>query len=167
MDSNTTITGVIFVLFCMVLFVLINRNKRKKEKQFLQPLNRLAAKENCKISQYDSWNNSVIGIDETANFIFTINKIIDNETSQSINLAEMQRCRLAESSRTESTKEGSIKVFDRISLVFSNVDKAKPDVIVEFYNSNTDRLTLTGELQLAEKWCEIANDKIATLTKMK
>ena len=62
-------------------------------------------------------------------------------------------------------KEGSIKAFDRIDLVFSNKDKSKADVVVEFYNANTDRLTLSGELQLAEKWCTLINNKVASLSK--
>jgi hypothetical protein len=33
----------------------------------------------------------------------------------------------------------------------------KPDVILDFYNSGYDSLTLRGEIQLAEKWAEIAN----------
>ena len=36
---------------------------------------------------------------------------------------------------------------------------------VEFYNANTDRLTLTGELQLAEKWCVLVNNKLASICK--
>jgi hypothetical protein len=52
-----------------------------------------------------------------------------------------------------------------MSLV--NPDKNKPDTKVEFYNADYDRLTLTGEVQLSEKWCKILNDKIAELAKVK
>jgi|APDOM4702015159_1054818.scaffolds.fasta_scaffold159574_1 hypothetical protein len=165
MDSGTTIAGGIFILFCIILFILVNRSKKKKEKQFLLPLSRLAEKENCKVSRYDIWNNSVIGIDEATSLVFVIRKINDTETSQRINLAEVFRCRVTEVSRTSGPKEGNIKAFDRINLEFTNIDKNKSDIIVEFYNANTDRLTLTGELQLAEKWCKIANDKIASISK--
>jgi len=165
MDSSTTITMGIFILICIILFVIINGNKKKKAKQFLQTLNDFAEKENCKISTYDIWNNSVIGIDDATNRVFVIRKINDNETSQRINLAEIFRCRVVEVSRTSGPKEGNMKAFDRIDLVFSNKDKSKVDIVVEFYNANTDRLTLTGELQLAEKWCKITNDKIASISK--
>lgn len=171
MDSSTTITGGIFILFCIMLFVLINRNKRKKEKQFLQPLNRLAEKENCKISQYDIWNNSIIGIDDLTNQVFVIKNIFDVETFQCIKLTEILNCRVNEvgrtmtlASRTPGIKGNVIKAFDKIELVFINHDKNKPELIAEFYNKETGNLNLTGELQMAQKWCKIANDKITALT---
>lgn len=156
-----------FILLCIILIVLINRNKRKREQYFLLPLYGLAEKENCKVSRYDIWNNSIIGIDETTNFIFAIKKINGSETAQIINLAQMLRCRVVEISRTSGPKEGNIKVFDRIDLAFTHVDKNKPESMVEFYNANADRLTLTGELQKAEKWCKIANDRITALAAIK
>jgi len=165
MDSGTTIAGGIFILFCIILFILVNRSKKKKEKQFLLPLSRLAEKENCKVSRYDIWNDSVIGIDEATSLVFVIRKINDTETSQRINLAEIFRCRVAEVSRISGPKEGNLKAFDRIDLVFVCKDKSKADIVVEFYNANTDRLTLTGELQLAEKWCMLLSNKVASISK--
>jgi hypothetical protein len=172
MDSTTTITGGVFILFCIILFVINNRNKRKKEKQFLQPMNRLAEKDNCKISQYDIWNKSIIGIDNLTNHVYFIKQLFDDATSLSINLNEILKCRMNEvgqtvilASRTKGIKGNVIKTFDKVELVFINRDKNKPDVIAEFYNKETGNLNLTGELQLAEKWCKIANDKIASISK--
>jgi hypothetical protein len=165
MDSNTIVIGGIIVLFVITLYILNSRSKKKKEAQFLQPLNRLAEKDNCKISQYDIWNDSVIGIDETQNTVFVIRKKKEKETSIVVNLSEIFRCRVIEVSRTSGPKEGNAIAFDRIDLAFINKDKSKADVVVEFFDANTDRLTLTGELQLAEKWCVLVNNKLASLGK--
>ncbi|MDD2305357.1 MAG: hypothetical protein PHP53_11720 [Prolixibacteraceae bacterium] len=165
MDSNTMVIGVIIVLFGITLYILNSRSKKKKEAQFLQPLSRLAEKDNCKISQYDIWNDSVIGIDETQNTVFAIRKKKEKENSIVVNLAEIFRCRVIEVSRTSGPKEGNAIAFDRIDLAFINKDKSKADVVVEFFDANTDRLTLTGELQLAEKWCVLVNNKLASLGK--
>lgn len=165
MDSNTMVIGVIIVLFGITLYILNSRSKKKKEAQFLQPLSRLAEKDNCKISQYDIWNDSVIGIDETQNTVFAIRKKKEKETSIVVNLAEIFRCRVIEVSRTSGPKEGNAIAFDRIDLAFINKDKSKADVVVEFFDANTDRLTLTGELQLAEKWCVLVNNKLASIGK--
>lgn len=165
MDSNTIVIGGIIVLFGIILYILNSRSKKKKEAQFLQPLSRLAEKDNCKISQYDIWNDSVIGIDETQNTVFAIRKKKEKETSIVVNLAEIFRCRVIEVSRTSGPKEGNAIAFDRIDLAFINKDKSKADVVVEFFDANTDRLTLTGELQLAEKWCVLVNNKLASLGK--
>ena len=155
----------VFILICIILFVIINSNKKKKAKQYLLPLNKLAENKNCTISHYDIWSDSVIGIDETQNIVFAIRKTKEKETNIVVILAEIFRCRVAEISRTSGPKEGNIKAFDRIDLVLINKDKSKADVVVEFYNANTDRLTLTGELQLAEKWCMLINNKAASLSK--
>ena len=165
MDSNTMVIGVIIVLFGITLYILNSRSKKKKEAQFLQPLSRLAEKDNCKISQYDIWNDSVIGIDETQNTVFAIRKKKEKETSIVVNLAEIFRCRVIEVSRTSGPKEGNAIAFDRIDLAFINKDKSKADVVVEFFDANTDRLTLTGELQLAQKWCVLVNNKLASIGK--
>jgi len=165
MDSSTILTSGIFILFCMILYVLVNRSKKKKEKQLLIPLRSLAETDNCEISHYDIWNDSVIGIDKTKNIVLSIRKTKEKETSVVVYLADFFRCKVTEVSRTSGSKEGNIKAFDRIDLVFNSKDKNKSDINVEFYNANTDRLTLTGELQVAEKWCKIANDRIRSLTK--
>ena len=165
MDSNTMVIGGIIVLFGITLYVLISSSRKRKEAQFLQPLRQLAEKDNCKISQYDIWNNSVIGIDATQNMVFAIRRTKEKETSIVVNLAEIFRCKVIEVSRTSGPKEGNMIAFDRIDLAFINKDKSKADVVVEFYNANTDRLTLTGELQLAEKWCVLVNNKLASINK--
>ena len=166
MDLTTIIT-IAIILFCIVLFVLQSRKKKQKEAQLLQPLFELAEKNNCKISKHERLNNSFIGIDELANIVFVVSNVNNIESSQQIDLADILKCRVIESSRSVSTKEGSIKVVDKSELSLVNPDKNKPDTKVEFYNADYDRLTLTGEVQLSEKWCKILNDKIAELAKVK
>jgi hypothetical protein len=165
MSLGLIITGALCLFLFIIILVAARNSKRKKQNTFLNPLNSLAEGANCKISQYDIWNDSVIGIDNTRNFVFAIRKTIDNETSVTINLAEVFRCRIAEVSRTTGPKEGNFIAFDRIDLVFMCKDKSKADIVVEFYNANTDRLTLTGELQLAQKWCMLINNITAALSK--
>ena len=167
MDLNTIITVVIITTFCILLYALINSGKKKKEAKFLQTLFVLAERMNGQISEHDRWNNSIIGIDKARNYVFVVKKINGNETSQQINLADFQKCRVNESGRVVSTKESSTKVVDRIELVFSDFDKNKPDTIIEFYNTAYDNLFLAGELQIAEKWSKIVNDKISELARIK
>jgi len=166
MNSGLIITVAISLLLTIIISVSVSKSKKKKQIRFLDPLNSLAESKNCKISAYDIWNNSIIGMDKTNHFLFAIQKMKgDDKAELVINLTEIFRCRVAESSRTSGPKEGNLKAFDRIDLVFTNKDKNKADKIVEFYNSNTDSLTLTGELQLAEKWCVLVNNGIAEIGK--
>jgi hypothetical protein len=165
MSLVLTIGGAIVMLLAAIIIVSINKSKTAKKIKFLNPLNDLAQRNGCQIRHYDIWAESVIGIDETRNFVFVVRKTPGSEAEIAINLANIFRCRVAEISRTSGPKEGNLKVFDRIDLVFMNKEKSKPDVLVEFYDSNIDRLTLAGELQLAEKWCTLINKQIATIEK--
>ena len=79
MDSKTIIAAVVFILICVLLIRFMGRNKKKLDSQFLKSLFGLAEKNNCKISKYDRWNNSIIGIDEGALHIFIISKINEVE----------------------------------------------------------------------------------------
>jgi len=167
MDLGTTITGIVIILICIIPFALMSINSRKKEKKLLQGLTEIAERNNCKISRYELWNSSTIGIDDTSLIIFYTRKSKDIETSQQINLVEIQKCRLVNLSRTVSNKDGNFKVIDKLELAFSFQDKNRNELILEFYNADYDSLTLTGELQLAEKWCKIFNDKISEMIKQK
>jgi len=160
------IIGVVAVL-ALAVIIIISTSKSRKEKKikFLDPLHELANHEGCHVSRHDIWSESVIGIDESNNKVFVIRKTAGSEAEKVINLAEIFRCRVAEISRVSGPKEGNTKAFDRIDLVFMNKEKSKPDAVVEFYNSNTDRLTLAGELQLAEKWCMLVNRQLDAIRK--
>jgi predicted RND superfamily exporter protein len=165
MSLGLIIAGVVCLLLIVVVAIFSGKNKKAKHLKYISPLNALAEKVGGKISKTDIWNDSVIGIDEMKNLIFVIQKISTDEKKIVINLAEVFRCRVSEISRTSGAKEGYMKAFDRIDLVFSNREKSKADISVSFYNSETDRLTLTGELQLAEKWCTLVNNKLASIEK--
>jgi CRISPR/Cas system-associated protein Csm6 len=74
MDSETIIFLGIMVLACVIPIVLINRNKKKKEKHFLEALFSLAEKSNGKISEHELWHNAEIGIDREARKLYFIRK---------------------------------------------------------------------------------------------
>lgn len=167
MDLGTSIVGVIIILICIIPFALMSINRRKKERKLLQGLTEIAQRNNCKISRYELWNNSTIGIDDTTLMIFYTRKSKDIETSQQINLAEIQKCRIVNLSRTVSNKDGNFKVTEKLELAFSFQDKNRGEVVLEFYNTDYDSSTLTGELQLVEKWCKLFNDKISETSKQK
>jgi hypothetical protein len=158
MDFGTSLIGILFLLFCFIIFVILSRSNRKREKQLLQQLISLAKHNNSTISQHDIWKSSAIGIDKTANILFVICDINNQSNAHTINLSEVQRCRVINTNKTINNNEDSYTVIGKVELAFSNRDKNKPEAIVEFYNIDNDNATLSGELQLSEKWCKITND---------
>lgn len=163
--------GIIFGLVIMIIIVLavviVNSNKKNKKKQFVQTLSDLAEKSNCKISEYDLWNNSLIGIDTAAHKLFFIRKNGENAISNVIDLQGIQKSRVINSNRVVTNKDSNHTVTDKIELALASPDARISDTILEIYNTNRDNLFLNGELPLAEKWAAIVNTNIAGITQRK
>jgi len=164
MDVGTSLIGLIFLLFCVIIFVILSRSNRKREKKLLQSLRRLAEQSNCKIMQHDIWNNSVIGIDHTANVVFAIRNTNNNSVCFQINLSEIQKCSVINTRKTGGNKEDNFREIEKLELSFTYSDKNKPVTVFDFYNAGYDTSSLNGELQLIERWCKIANDKFTLLS---
>jgi len=70
MELGTTIVGIVIILICIIPFALMSINNKKKEKKLLRGLSAFAERNSFKISRYELWNNSTIGIDDTSLTIF-------------------------------------------------------------------------------------------------
>lgn len=165
MDIGTTIIGIVIALICALPIILSIVNSSRRKKIILQKLFDFALKNNCKISQHGTCNNLTVGIDDTENMIFFTKKTKDNEVFQQINLAEIQLCRVINSTRNVKHKETSLLVVEKLELAFAYQDKNKKEFLIEFYNCVDDGQAFTGEVQFIEKWCKIINDKISTISK--
>jgi len=162
-----TIIGLVLLLIIVLTVVILNSNKKNKKKQFVQTLFDMAEKSNCKISDNDLWNNTLIGIDKNAHKLFFLRKTEDNSISNEIDLSGIQKCRVINSSRIVTNKESNHTVIDRLELALTSADPKIADTILQFYNTNRDNLFLNGEIQLAEKWAAIVNTNIAGITQRK
>jgi len=163
MDTGSIIFLVVLVVLCAIPILIINSKKKKSEKLFLQALFNLAANSNCNISEHECWHNAEIGIDREASKLFFIRKTGTDEVASEINLSEMQKCRFVNTNRSVVNGGGNQTVIERLELVFTSQDKNKANTILDLYNSHYDSLTLRGEIQLAEKWEEIANSMMVPL----
>jgi hypothetical protein len=163
MDLGASIVGMIVILICTIPFVLISVNNRKKGEELRQRLFDFAKKSNFTVNRFDSWHRSSIGIDDQNDVIFFTRTVKDQAFLQQINLSEIQKCRVIITRKTASSSGG----IDILELAFTYQNKQKSDVILEFYNAAHDSLTLSGELQMVEKWGKIVNDKIAVVTSLR
>lgn len=102
-------------------------------------------------------------MDEAAHIIFFTRKVKETETLQTIHLAEVQKCRVINSGRVVSQTVGNHQVIEKLELEFAYWNKVKTATVLEFYNTDSDSLTLTGELQLAEKWNKIVNNCLSVI----
>lgn len=164
MDFGTSVIGMIFLLFCVIIFVILSRSNRKREKEVLQTLKRLAADNKCTITQYDTWNNSGIGIDKKTNIIFSTRNINNHSNSLQVMLPEMKKCKVVRSNTRGRHEGGNFNAIEKIELVFTSLDSSKPETIVVFYSADIDGPSLNGEIQVIEKWRKIANDQLSALS---
>jgi len=161
------IFGLVILIIIALAVVILNNNKKNKKKQFIQKLFDLAEKSNCKISDHDLWNNTLIGIDKDAHKLFFIRENANNSISNEIDLTGIQKCRVINSSRVVTNNETNHTVIDKLELALTSPDAKIADTMLEFYNTNRDNLFLNGELQLADKWASIVNENIAGITQRK
>lgn len=161
LDTGTILTAIFFLLLCTVPFILMNISHRKKVKQNLQLLNKEAGKYKLTVTAFNTWGNTSIGMDERANVVFFTKKTADGDTTQQVALAEADKCRIANIKRTESDGDHHYSLTEKLDLVFETRDKKKTGTALSFFDIQHDGGMLTGELQMAEKWCTIINTKIA------
>jgi hypothetical protein len=162
MDLGTIVITLVFIAIVTVPFVLTGYSKKRKKKNLFHRLTEMAENEGCAITQHEFCGDFLIGLDEVADRLFFFKKSENHEIVQSVNLMEYKSCRLVNSNRTVGDKKTSYSVIDKLELCFYPNDKSKPDILVELYNDEYDSLTLTGELQLAEKWEKLLNERMKT-----
>jgi len=155
MDSNIILNWSIIISTILFLIAFTKRKNKKKENKIFSVLQSFANENNCTISNYDHLKKTLIGIDKGSKNLFFIRTMNNKENRTIIDLSEVIKCRMINSERTTTFDNEKVKVIDKIMLVFSFIDKRKEDVSLEFYNNNYDQLTISGELQLAQKWLGI------------
>ncbi len=160
MDLGASFVGMIVILICIIPFILISINNRKKDEKLRLKLFDFAQRSNFVVTRYDLWHHSSIGIDDQNEVIFFTRTVKEQAFLQQINLSEIQKCRVIITRKTASSSGG----IEKLELAFTYQNKQKQDVFVEFYNAAYDSLTLSGELQMVEKWGKIVNDKIPVTT---
>ena len=160
MDLSTILGWLITLFIITGLIVFLRIKNLNKKKQTLSILQTFAKENNSEISIYDTWDKTLIGVDnKKMNKLFFIRSIQGKDTRQVIILSDILDCKMAKISRNVSFKGETVHVIDKIDLVFSF--NKKPNISLEFYNSAYDHLTLSGELQLAEKWLELIKKSIS------
>ena len=157
MDSNIIIWSAAILTISGVV-ILVRTGKRKKENRYLSALQSFAREHNSTVSVYDHWDKTTIGMDQLAPCkLFFIRTVPGKEIRQVVELSEVMGCRLSKTARMMKNKKETVNVIDRIELRFTFIQSQMPELALEFYNNDYDSLTLSGELQLAQKWLEMIN----------
>lgn len=163
MDSNAIVSWSIFILALISLIISATiRNKNKEKKTLLELLN-FAKENNSSISGSDHWGKTLIGVDDNEiSKLFFIRITPGKYYKEVIHLSKVESCALHKVERVVVNKDIKVTVIDKIELVFTFVKNESPTVLLEFYNTDYDNLTISSELHLAQKWLGIVKSILAT-----
>lgn len=161
LNSITMITVLVLLVFCILPVVIINQKRKKKAGESLQLLKTFAEENQCKITEHELFNQIIIGIDKDAHQLFFIRTTEEKKFQQKIYLSEVKKCRMEETGRTVDSGH----VIEKIDLAFAPVASNQKEIILNIYNADYDNLTLSGEIQFAEKWVQLINDHLKTINK--
>ncbi len=167
MDLGTIIITLVFIAIVTVPFILTGYSRKRKKKNLFRRLTEMAENERCTITQHEFCANFVIGLDGMANRLFFYKKVENLEIEKSLHLREFKSCRLINSNRTVTHKKEKYYVVDKLELSFYPAEKRAPEISIELYNDEYDSLMLSGELQLAEKWEKLLNERLKSPPKPK
>jgi len=156
MNLGIPIILAIIIAICIVPFILMSRNSKKRERKTLQSIINIANQQDCTITKHEICGDFIIGIDETKNFVFFF-KQLNIVVEQFINLADIQNCKVKNTTSTVTNKHGNYNVIDKLELSFIPFDKKKKEITMEFFNADNS-IQLVGELQSVEKWSNLIND---------
>jgi len=158
MDSNSLIIGLILLAMCILPLYFFNLSRKRKQHRIMESLNNIAGSHNCRISHFDVCGELVIGWDEERKFVFYHRKSNDITSELYMDLAAVKGCKVIHSTRTVKLKDGNQKITERVELNFSQLNNGD-EVKWEFFNEEFNT-QLNGELQLAEKWSKMINNKL-------
>ena len=154
MDLGTIIIGTICIAICALPFVLISRNKKKKEKELLTSLKDFAKQHGSEITQHEIGENFAIGLDNSKNTISFLQKTKQEINLQFVNLNTIKYCEINTISRALTKNE---KEVDKLNLKLNTIDKNKPSVMLEFYNADVS-FQLSNEYDIIEIWNKVINN---------
>lgn len=159
LDLGSALIGVGAIMSCALPIVMMNRNRKIREKQFLQALTDIASGQDCKIDQHEIFGRFAIGIDESKKWVFFSRLAKDQVDEQSIDLQKIQNCKVLNTNRIHKNSDGNQKIIDKLELCFTPIAPNTPAVKLEFYNVDVSP-QLDGELHAVEKWSEIINGRL-------
>jgi hypothetical protein len=165
MDKEATIIMLGIVAVIILPFLLFYFFKKRREIKFLKHFRNLAQQEKLIISQKEFWDHSyAIAIDTNLNKIIYAKRLRDETAGTIIDLADVEKCRIVSTDKTQKSQNGKDPQTDRLDLVFTFRNSDMPEKVLEFYE-NTEFMPNTEDRFNIEKWYSIINSNLKEINK--
>jgi hypothetical protein len=151
MNLYSTIIGVALIVLCILPLAWTHRKKKEKQRKIKEELIAHALSNSCNITRFDSWHNTMIGIDDEKGGLFFLREGKNGSILKQVHLAGI----------SESHTNGTDNPAQAPSLELVLVHKSlkEPDTVLEFFN-NSGMMQLNNELELLKKWHSIVKERI-------
>jgi len=160
MEFGTVIIGAVVALVCAIPFIADYRSRNNNKKYLLQSLTNIAQQQNGVIQQYEFCGDFGIGLDETKNLVFFFKKKDKAQPiEQHLDLTEIQSCQVLKRTRNFKNGNSSYGPVERVDLSFIPKNSGRKATEFELYHDEVN-IQLTGEIQFAEKWSQIINERL-------
>ncbi len=155
--ETTILLTVAIIILCALPIVIAQRNKIKKEKELKEKISKIEGYQTS-IEKFDHWGKKAVAIDKIHHKLYFFSSGVDNG-HKVIDLSEIRQVSLVKTHHNGgSQSSGAIK---KVELYLLAKDKARPNIELDFYDSERDSLTIREELQLAEKWSTLVESSIS------
>lgn len=152
MDTFAIESTIIVVLIFAIIIILVKLTRKGKTNKQLNNLHKFAELNNSKISEYEMFEDRIFGVDKENNKLFFIRNDEERFLEKAIFLKDFDKCKIVKHHATVKNNGQSYDILDSLDIVFQPKDKVKAVDKINIYDSNFDNLTLSGEVQFAEKW---------------
>lgn len=158
MDTSTIVLGILSVALFIIPLYYIQHKQKLKVSKAKQPFLDAATRQGLQLGQQDFWNEQFgIGLDEASNRLFYWH--IDGQKPQE-SVIELDTVKQSILENLHHDVNGN-RIIDSIGLRLSLIGAKVPNLYLPFYDKEGNMM-LNGELQLAEKWNAIIQNKMAS-----
>jgi hypothetical protein len=156
MEQGTVIFLAVLVIAIAIPIIISNIKRKQTEKILRHRMDEFAQKNQSSVTTYERWKDLQLGLDKQNGKLFFIRNTPEHEISTEIDLSQVQNVKVFKGERIITTGGEKYTAVDKINLSFTLRNNGS-DIVLNFYNSGFDTPMTQGELQLAEKWQEIAS----------
>ncbi|MCF8247423.1 MAG: hypothetical protein K9J37_20450 [Saprospiraceae bacterium] len=159
MEISNSLAVIIFLACIIVPIWWLVSSGNKKKKALANKVNSLKAQYHINISDSDSWDNVMLGIDKAARKILWIREVDGNDESLVVDLGKIEQCKKVNVSRNVNVGKVSSQVLDHLGLELFAKDRAEKPVLLDFYNSNNSYI-FNFQLELQDKWQKLIGESL-------
>lgn len=152
MELGTMVIGAIVIALCSLPFIVIARNRKKKEKVLLNGLDTVAKSNHSDLGICDFGMDFAIGLSSPKNYLFFYKERKNGEIiTECIPVNLIQSCMVHKVKRRVKTKQGGEEILEKLELIIS-LHVRKPSTFNLLFFDSEEHYQLSGELELISRW---------------